>query len=214
MNEDDVAKYLKNKLLFSQRSIEKLKKFKIRLLERNRRYNLISKSTINSIWNRHILDSAQIIKFLPDNTKQIADLGTGAGFPGIILSIFDEKNKFHVKLYEKSPVKRQFLKEIRQMLGLEFDIESNVYQEKIVADVVLARAFKKLAEIIKISRETCSKSHKLIILKGKNAQSEINNVSLGRNYSYKLFNSITDNDSKIILVDAKKNDNKNNYCCN
>ena len=214
MNEDDVAKYLKNKLLFSQRSIEKLKKFKIRLLERNRRYNLISKSTINSIWNRHILDSAQIIKFLPDNTKQIADLGTGAGFPGIILSIFDEKNKFHVKLYEKSPVKRQFLKEIKQMLGLEFDIESNVYQEKIVADVVLARAFKKLAEIIKISRETCSKSHKLIILKGKNAQSEINNVSLGRNYSYKLFNSITDNDSKIILVDAKKNDNKNNYCCN
>ena len=214
MNEDDVAKYLKNKLLFSQRSIEKLKKFKIRLLERNRRYNLISKSTINSIWNRHILDSAQIIKFLPDNTKQIADLGTGAGFPGIILSIFDEKNKFHVKLYEKSPVKRQFLKEIKQMLGLKFDIESNVYQEKIVADVVLARAFKKLAEIIKISRETCSKSHKLIILKGKNAQSEINNVSLGRNYSYKLFNSITDNDSKIILVDAKKNDNKNNYCCN
>ena len=214
MNEEDVAKYLKNKLLFSQRSIEKLKKFKIRLLERNRRYNLISKSTINSIWNRHILDSAQIIKFLPNNTKQIADLGTGAGFPGIILSIFDEKNKFHVKLYEKSPVKRQFLKEIRQMLGLEFDIESNVYQEKIVADVVLARAFKKLAEIIKISRETCSKSHKLIILKGKNAQSEINNVSLGRNYSYKLFNSITDNDSKIILVDAKKNDNKNNYCCN
>ena len=210
MNEEDVAKYLKNKLLFSQRSIEKLKKFKIRLLERNRRYNLISKSTINSIWNRHILDSAQIIKFLPDNTKQIADLGTGAGFPGIILSIFDEKNKFHVKLYEKSPVKRQFLNEIKELLGLEFDIESNVYQKKIVADVVLARAFKKLAEIIKISRETCSKNHKLIILKGKNAQSEINNVSLGRNYSYKLFNSITDNDSKIILVDAKKNDNENN----
>ena len=207
MNEENVKKYLKNELHFSQISLEKLKKFEIKLLDRNKRYNLISKSTENRIWDRHILDSAQIIKYLPRNTTKIADFGTGAGFPGIVLSIFDEKNKFHVKLYEKSPVKRDFLKHIREILQLKFDIESNVYQDEINADVILARAFKKLGEIIKISRETCNNNHKLIILKGKNAQSEINNVSLGSNYSYKLFNSVTDYDSKIILIDVKKNEN-------
>ena len=54
-----------------------------------------------------------------------------------------------------------------------------------------------------ISREMVKKPHKLIVLKGKNAQSEINNVSLASNYSYKLEKSITDNDSKIIIVEAK-----------
>ena len=84
------------------------------------------------------------------------------------------------------------------------DINNNVYgKEKIVADVIVCRAFKKLEEILNISREKIQKPHKLIILKGKNAQSEINNVSLGSNYSYKIEKSITDHDSKIIIVDVK-----------
>ena len=62
---------------------------------------------------------------------------------------------------------------------------------------------KKLDEILKISREIVEKPHKLIVLKGKNAQMEINNVSLGSNYSYKLEESITEDDSKIIIVNAK-----------
>ena len=61
----------------------------------------------------------------------------------------------------------------------------------------------KLEKILEISREIVKKPHKLIILKGKNAQSEINNVSLGPNYSYKIEKSITDDDSKIIIVDVK-----------
>ena len=76
-------------------------------------------------------------------------------------------------------------------------------KNKILADVVVCRAFKKLDEILKISREIVEKPHKLIVLKGKNAQMEINNVSLGSNYSYKLEESITEDDSKIIIVNAK-----------
>ena len=84
------------------------------------------------------------------------------------------------------------------------NIKAYVYgKEKIVADVIVCRAFKKLEEILNISREKIQKPHKLIILKGKNAQSEINNVSLGSNYSYKIEKSITDHDSKIIIVDVK-----------
>jgi len=206
MNELKVIEILKNELGFSDSSIKKLKKFHNYLLEYNKRYNLISKNTEKSIWIRHILDSAQIIKFI-DTSKDhnIVDFGSGAGFPGLIIAFYNENLRFHVKLYEKSPVKRAFLINIKEKLDIQnIDIENDVYEKKkIVADVIVCRAFKKLGEILKISRETVKKPHKLIILKGKNAQSEINNVSLGYNYSYKLENSITDHDSKIIVVDVK-----------
>ena len=58
---------------------------------------------------RHILDSAQLVKFIDFKSGSLADLGTGAGFPGVVIAIFNENKDFHVKLYEKSPVKRNFL---------------------------------------------------------------------------------------------------------
>ena len=206
MNEFKVIEILKNKIGFSENSIIKLKKFHNYLLDYNKSYNLISKNTEKSIWIRHILDSAQIIRFIEEsNDHKIADFGSGAGFPGLIIGLYNENLRFHVKLYEKSPVKRAFLKKIKEKLDIKgIDIVNDVYgKEKIVADVIVCRAFKKLGEILNISREIIKKPHKLIILKGKNAQSEINNVSLGSNYSYKIEKSITDHDSKIIIVDVK-----------
>ena len=205
MDELKVIEILKNELGFSDSSIKKLKKFHNYLLEYNKGYNLISKNTEKSIWIRHILDSAQILKFI-DASKDhnIVDFGSGAGFPGLIIAFYNENVRFHVKLYDKSSVKRAFLSNIKEKLDIKnIDIENDVYGKEISADVIVCRAFKKLEEILKISRETVKKPHKLIILKGKNAQSEINNVSLGSNYSYKLEKSITDHDSKIIIVDVK-----------
>ena len=205
MNELKVIEILKNELGFSDSSIKKLKKFHNYLLEYNKSYNLISKKTEKSIWIRHILDSAQIIKFIDaSNDQNIVYFGSGAGFPGLIIAFYNENKGFHVKLYEKSPVKRAFLINIKEKLDIKnLDIDNDVYGEKILADIIVCRAFKKLEEILKISRETVKKPHKLIILKGKSAQSEINNVSLGSNYSYKLEKSITDHDSKIIIIDSK-----------
>ena len=205
MDEHKVIDILTKKLNFSQNSINKLKIFHDSLLIHNKRYNLISRSTENSVWFRHILDSAQIVRFF--NTKMInniGDFGSGAGFPGIILSIYGEKRGFHVKLYEKSPVKRDFLRSIKKTLNLKkLIIEGDIFKKKVNSDVIVCRAFKKLGEIIRFSRETIKRPHKLIILKGKNAQTEINSVSLDPNYSYKLEDSITDQDSKIILIDVK-----------
>ena len=199
---------IKEKLRFSEKSISKLRKFHDLLIINNKKYNLISRNSENAIWQRHILDSAQLIRFLDLKKKHftLADLGSGAGFPGLILSIFSDKKLFHVKLYEKSPVKRRFLRRIREMLEIDFNIEENVYEKKIEADTIVCRAFKKLPEIIKISRENIRKSHKLIILKGKDAQLDLNKVSLGSNYSYKLEKSLTNSDSKIIIMNVKKSE--------
>ena len=119
MNELKVLEILKNELGFSYNSIKKLKIFHNYLLDYNKRYNLISSSTEKSIWLRHILDSAQIIRFISDfKNLKIADFGTGAGFPGLIIGLYNENVRFHVKLYEKSPVKRAFLKNIKEKLDI------------------------------------------------------------------------------------------------
>ena len=207
MNTLEVKNILKNDLNFSESSLNKLEKFVLFLLKYNKNYNLIGKSTEKSVWIRHVLDTAQLLRFLDTDKKSIlADLGTGAGFPGVVMSIFDKKNNFHVKLYEKSPVKRAFLDQVKEMLNLKYQVLGDVYNENLDADIILCRAFKKLSEIIKISREKVKKNHKIIILKGKNAEIEINKLSLSANYSYKLERSITDNESKIIIMKANKNE--------
>ena len=204
MNEEEAKQILEKDLNFSEQNINNLEIFRIMLIEYNAKYNLISKSTENSIWSRHILDSAQLLKYFNVSSGGIlADLGSGAGFPGLVLAIFIKNPQFHVKLIEKSPVKREFLNNVVTKINIDVEILDNVYEAKINADIIVARAFKKLDQIINISREKMKKPHKIIILKGKNAQAEINNVSLASNYSYKLENSITDVDSKIILIKVR-----------
>ena len=110
INESNVKKILLNDLNFDEPKLKKLDNFVKNLLIYNRKHNLISKNTEKQICDRHILDSAQLIKFIDvKNCLGIADLGTGGGFPGIILAIFFDNFNFHVKLYEKSPVKSVFL---------------------------------------------------------------------------------------------------------
>ena len=203
MNEDEVKELLKKTLKFNEIDIKKLEIFSNSLLNFNSKYNLISKKTEKSLWFRHILDSAQLIKYFDNNLNiNLVDFGSGAGFPGLILAIYNKNPKFHVKLYEKSPVKREFLNLIKEKLDIKMTIANEIEDDQVDADIVVARAFKKLGKIIDISRETIKKPHKIIILKGKNAQAEINKVSLASNYSYKMKNSITDNDSKIIVIEV------------
>ena len=101
------------------------------LLTANKKHNFISKNTENIIWHRHILDSAQLVKFIDFSKGSLSDLGSGAGFPGIILALFNKKKDFHVKLFEKSPVKRAFLRDISDKLSLKIEILGNVYEHSI-----------------------------------------------------------------------------------
>ena len=201
MQEHKVIKILQEKLNFADQSIDKLKMFEGEILKANKRYNFISKSTEKFIWSRHILDSAQLIKYINFNQGSLSDLGSGAGFPGIVLAIYNQNFNFHVKLYEKSPVKRDFLDEMIGKLKVKVTLFSNVFDGKIESDYIVSRAFKKLDKIIQVSREIAKKPHKLIILKGKNAQEEANKAFKSYKYSYKLAKSMSDEKSKIIIAD-------------
>ena len=204
MQNNEVINILQNQLNFSQKSISKLKIFANELLKANKKHNFISKSTENVIWQRHILDSAQLLKFIDFSNGSLSDLGSGAGFPGLILAVFNKNKDFHVKLYEKSPVKRAFLKRVSDKLQIKVQIFGNVYDENVDSEYIVSRAFKKFESIIQVSREIVKKSHKLIVLKGQNAQEDLEKAFKKEKYDYKLENSITNEDSKIIIVDFKK----------
>ena len=204
MQDKEVINILQNQLNFSSKSIEALNIFVDALISANKKHNFISRSTEADIWHRHILDSAQLVKFVDFSKGSLSDLGSGAGFPGLVLSIFNNNKDFHVKLFEKSPVKRAFLEEISNKLSIKVDIKGNIYEEIVDADYIVSRAFKKLEVIIQVSREIVKKPHKLIVLKGQNAQDDLKKAFKREKYAYKLEESITNNESKIIIVDLKK----------
>ena len=204
MQDLQVINILQNQLNYSARSISDIKIFINELLKANKKHNFISRSTENVIWHRHVLDSAQLVKFINFSKGSLSDLGSGAGFPGLILALFNNNKNFHVKLYEKSPVKRAFLMDISKKLSINVEILGNVYHDFSDTDYIVSRAFKKLEAIIQVSREIAKKSHKLIVLKGQNAQKDLKKAFKRKKYDYKLVSSITNKESKIIIVDFKK----------
>ena len=201
MQELEVIKILQEELKFTDQSIDKLKMLETELLIANKKHNFIAKSTEDSIWSRHILDSAQLVKYINFKQGSISDLGSGAGFPGLVLAIFNQNFNFHVKLYEKSPVKRDFLDQMIDKLQIKAELYPNVFDGIIESEYIVSRAFKKLDKIIQVSREMIKRPHKLIILKGQNAQEEANKAFKSYKYSYKLKESMTDKKSKIIVAD-------------
>jgi len=201
MQQPEVINILKNDLNFDEVAIKKLKKYIELILKENQFHNLIAKSTEKSIWVRHVLDSAQLVKFIDFKSNILADLGTGAGFPGIVIEIFNKNRDFHVKLFEKSIVKRKFLRKVIRELGLKAMVFGDIRDEVLDADIIVCRAFKKLDQVIQVSREIAKKPHKLMILKGQNAQDEINKSFKSFKYPYKLEDSITNKESKIILME-------------
>jgi 16S rRNA (guanine527-N7)-methyltransferase len=204
MQAKKVINILQKQLNFSPKSISALKIFVDALINANKKHNFISKSTEADIWHRHVLDSAQLVKFIDFSKGSLSDLGSGAGFPGLVLAIFNKNQDFHVKLYEKSPVKRAFLKEIINKLSINVEIKGNIYEEIVDSDYIVSRAFKKLEVLIQVSREIVKKSHKIIVLKGQNAQEDLKKALKREKYDYKLKDSITNKSSKIIIVDIKK----------
>ena len=117
----------------SRETIRILMKYEKFLIKGNKSLNLVGSSTINYIWHRHFLDSLQVIDFIDKNQKTLVDLGSGAGFPGLVLSIVAKERKIplKIKLIEKSKRKINFLKEIITKLNLNaVAINQNVEDEK------------------------------------------------------------------------------------
>ena len=191
-------------LQVSRETIASLNIYEALLLENNRKFNLISKSTENILKTRHILDSAQAIDFIDKSSKICADLGTGAGFPGIVLSILFKERKYPIRvdLYEKSPKKCQFLTHVVTKLDLDaLVLEKNILEQKnLEVGTIVARAFKPIQSIFKIVTKNFKNFKNLILFLGKNGKQTLLDASKVWEYEYKEQKSITSDDSLILNI--------------
>ena len=192
-------------LQVSRETISSLNIYEGLLLENNRKFNLISKSTENILKTRHILDSAQAIDFINKNSSVCADLGTGAGFPGIILSILFRERKYPIRvdLYEKSPKKCQFLFKVVKKLDLNaLVLEKNVIEQRnLKAGTIVARAFKPIQSIFEIVTKNFKNFNNLILFLGKNGKRTLLDASKVWEFEYKKQKSVTSDDSLILNIE-------------
>ena len=193
----------------SRETITSLKKYEDILTKANKNLNLIGNSTIKDIWTRHFLDSAQVIDFIDKSDKTLIDLGSGAGFPGLVLAIIskDRKIPLKIKLIEKSPKKAKFLKNLIDELQLDAEvINKNIfeYSKKLSEDVFVARAFKPLKIILPLIHNKVENWKKIFVFLGKTGKNELLQASKSWHIEYKQRVSVTSSDSIVIEINKLK----------
>ena len=193
----------------SRETIVSLTKYEEILKMWNKNLNLVGKSTIKDMWNRHFLDSFQLIDFIEKSSNSAIDLGSGAGFPGLIVSIAAKERKYplKVRLIEKSTKKSKFLNEIIQKLELKAEVVTIDVIEKpfqIDDEVIMARAFKPIKNIFELIHNKAKNWKKILIFLGKNGKSELHQASKNWDIEYKQTMSVTSKDSLIIEVNKLK----------
>jgi 16S rRNA (guanine527-N7)-methyltransferase len=198
----DVEFFIK-KFNVSRETIKKLNKYKEFLLSSNKSLNLIGKTTENHVFTRHFIDSAQIYDLIEDKSE-IIDLGSGAGFPGVILKILMDNNKIvgNITLIDKSPKKCKFLQDLSDKLGLTLKIVNlkieNFKFNKI--STLVSRAFKKTVDTIDILLKNNDKIINIILIKGKTYQQEIEEAKKKYTFDVEKFRSITSDESYILKI--------------
>ena len=139
------------------------------------RINLVANSTMVDVWQRHILDSAQLVKFYPPNTKKILDVGSGAGFPGLVLAIM---GNVEVDLVESDQRKAIFLTTVIRSLGLPAKVHNQRIEKlpNLAPDVITSRALAPVSKLIKLIENQISSDTVCLFLKGASVEEELTDL--------------------------------------
>lgn len=190
---------IKNFHHLNDQEIKALEDFVLLLLQENQKFNFIGKSTIDDIWNRHILDSAQLLQFIENKNIKFADLGSGAGFPGVVLSILGAGE---IHLIEKSFRKCEFLRKAKTISKNRVFVHQAKLEEMtaIEFDCIVSRALAPLDKLLILSKKFLKKDGYCLFLKGKNLTKELELAKKLFNFKYEIHSSLTSSDSGIIKI--------------
>ena len=193
----------------SRETLRELEDYSKSIINTNRKINLISSSTENSINTRHIFDSAQTIEFINKNDiKVCTDLGSGAGLPSIVLGILmkSKKQGFKLIFYEKSYHKSNFLKEMVEKFKLEAKVyQKNIFEEKnLVTDVIICRAFKPLPVIFDIATKNFKSFKYIVMYLGKSGNKILKEVSTKWKFDIEEMKSLTSDESSVVKISNLK----------
>ena len=170
----------------------------------NKAINLISKSTVPNIWERHILDSVQIYYATQGNFKRWLDIGSGAGFPGLVVAILasEKSDDSEIVLVESDKRKCAFLHTVRRELNLNLSIINNRidYCDTQNADIISARALANLTKLFELSFKHMCENTTFIFPKGRSWREEIVAAEKTWNFSWEAVNSITDSQAVVLKI--------------
>ena len=185
------------------------------IIDKNKEINIISMKNANEtmIWERHIVDSVQVIDFIDLNCNTTTDLGSGGGFPGIILAMMIKNLKRDVKviLYEKSHHKSSFLREVSRKLNLDTEvIQKDIFETKeLNPGSIVARAFKPLPVVLELVYKNFSNYKNLILFMGKSGGKILEETLEDWELDFEKKKSVTNEDSFLLNIKNIKKKNRN-----
>ncbi|MCE7886503.1 MAG: 16S rRNA (guanine(527)-N(7))-methyltransferase RsmG [Alphaproteobacteria bacterium PRO2] len=185
----------------SRETISRLQAYHDLLVKWQKAINIVSPRTLDDIWARHFADSAQLAERIPRNAK-VADLGSGGGFPGLVLAIMRPDLEMH--LVESDLRKSEFLKnvsrETKSVVRVHNDRAENALAS-IGPDIITARAFAPLVEILEMTQPIPGVP--LLLLKGRMALEEVEEARKKFSFEYADFPSRTEEGAKILEISRR-----------
>ncbi len=195
---NNAKNYLLNEQNVSRETFSQLESYVELLLKWNERINLISLNSAKHIWTRHILDSAQLIKYL-DFKRPLMDVGSGSGLPGMVLSILGVKE---VHLVDSDIRKCVFLQEAKKFSKNTIKIHNCLFLDVNTASInnITSRAFSNVTKFLGDISQKIDANGDVLLLKGKSWQSEIDEAKHNWNFDYTINQSITDDSGVVIRI--------------
>lgn len=192
---------------------DKLETYAALLKRWQKTINLVAPSTLDEVWHRHFADSAQLWRYRPEKaqegTQTWLDLGSGAGFPGLVLAIMaSETGGTRHILVESDSRKTAFMREVARETRVAVDIlgmriENPETQAKVgKADCVTARALAPLSRLVEIAAPYFASSTLGMFLKGRDVSAELENAARDWQFAFELIPSVTEEAGRVVLLKA------------
>ena len=185
----------------SRETLARLKAYVGLLTDWNTRHNLVSKASLEEVWQRHVWDSAQLAPLIPSEAKTLADLGSGAGFPGLVLAVM-LRNRVAVTLFEATRKKAEFLRAAADRAGVEVAVRNERIEDAARGGfgVLTARACAPLPELLEYAQHLAAAKTVCLFLKGQNVGSELTEARKTWRMKVRQHPSLTHPDGVILEV--------------
>jgi 16S rRNA (guanine527-N7)-methyltransferase len=195
-----------SEFVLNKTQVEKIDFYLSSIIEHNKHTNLVGKSTIENIWERHVLDCLQLTKHITNKKFQILDLGTGAGLPGVLLSIAGCQR---VLMIDSAKKKADFVKQTIKELSLTAKIQNKRIENPPTSkyDIIVSRALAPLIKLLTYARMYSNKNTTLLFLKGRSVNNEIDMASKVFSFEFEKFKSLSSDDGCILKISNIKNKN-------
>ena len=192
--------------LVSRETFARLQTVAALLAKWQKTLNLVSPATLPDVWRRHIADSLQFVDHVPKDARRWVDLGSGGGFPGLVVAaVLAEREGAKVVLVESDTRKAAFLREATRLAGLPVEIQARRIEEVALTlapgtDVVSARALAPLPKLLDLAAPFLAEGALGVFAKGRDAERELTEARKGWTLEIDLVPSLSDPEGRILVV--------------